>query len=73
MFLIKLPGSEQIQVVLEIIMATNDYFADIAMTAHPVSSTDKEVVPVEIKEKLISGEEGNYKPPKGHNVYISSI
>lgn len=34
-------------------MATNDYFADIAMTAHPISSTDKEVVPVEISEKLI--------------------
>lgn len=35
-------------------MATNDYFADIAMTAHPISSTDKEVVPVEIEEKLIN-------------------
>lgn len=34
-------------------MATNDYFADIAMTAHPISSTDKEVLPVEIVEKLI--------------------
>ena len=34
-------------------MAAKDYFADIAMTAHPISSTDQEIVPVEIKEKLI--------------------
>ncbi len=34
-------------------MAANDYFADIAMTAHPVSSTDREIEPVEIRERVV--------------------
>ena len=34
-------------------MAANDYFAEIAMTAHPVSSTDREIEPVEIQERVV--------------------